>query len=186
MPCKPAAAGATISPPQPTNSMQTLHIRRASGGEDACGIARLMAGVVAERIHSAIDCAWTAEEQLRYLQALSPRQAVHIAVNSGNLIIAAQTLDLWSPLPSMRHVAQLGTFVAPEWRGRGVGRQLWKVTEAFAQSAGYRKLVIQVRGSNTRAHAFYTSLGFQQCGLLQRQVILDGKEDDEILMELFL
>jgi ribosomal protein S18 acetylase RimI-like enzyme len=85
----------------------------------------------------------------------------------------------------MAHVGQVGTFLLPEWRGQGVGRQLWSVTESFARQAGYRKLAIQVRASNTAAQAFYRRLGFHACGRLTRQVIIDGFEDDEILMEFF-
>jgi ribosomal protein S18 acetylase RimI-like enzyme len=57
---------------------------------------------------------------------------------------------------------------------------------AFASEAGYRKLAIQVRGSNAAAQEFYRRLGFQDCGRLSRQVIIDGIEDDEVLMELFI
>jgi ribosomal protein S18 acetylase RimI-like enzyme len=43
-----------------------------------------------------------------------------------------------------------------------------------------------VRGTNTRALAFYRGIGFRECGRLTRQVVIDGKEDDEVLMELFV
>ncbi|MPY86581.1 MAG: hypothetical protein GEU99_01520 [Luteitalea sp.] len=64
--------------------------------------------------------------------------------------------------------------------------QLWNATASFACDAGYRKLVIQVRGSNTAAQAYYRRLGFQDCGRLTRQVMIDGVEDDEVLMEFFV
>jgi ribosomal protein S18 acetylase RimI-like enzyme len=80
----------------------------------------------------------------------------------------------------MAHVGQLGTFVLPEWRGKGVGRQLWCATESFARRAGYRKLAIQVRASNTAAQAFYRRLGFHECGRLTRQVMIDRVEEDGI------
>jgi ribosomal protein S18 acetylase RimI-like enzyme len=86
----------------------------------------------------------------------------------------------------MAHIGQVGTLLLPEWRGQGVGRRLWSVTESFARQAGYLKLAIQVRASNTAAQAFYRSLGFHECGRLGRQVIIDGFEDDEILLEFFL
>ena len=50
--------------------------------------------------------------------------------------------------------------------------------------AGYRKLVIQVRASNPGAQSFYRRLGFKECGRLTGQVIIDGIEDDEVLMEM--
>jgi ribosomal protein S18 acetylase RimI-like enzyme len=43
-----------------------------------------------------------------------------------------------------------------------------------------------VRASNTNAQAFYQGLGFRVCGRLTGQVLIDGVEDDEVLMELFV
>jgi ribosomal protein S18 acetylase RimI-like enzyme len=161
-------------------------IRRAVP-EDATGIAAVLDVVARERIHSAIDCAWPAEDERRYLEGLSPREAVHVAVDDAQGIVGLQTIDRWSPLlSSMAHVGQIGTFLLPECRGRGLGRQLWNVTLTFAHNAEYRKLVIYVRASNTHAQAFYRHLGFRECGRLARQVIIDGVADDEVLMELFL
>ena len=36
----------------------------------------------------------------------------------------------------MAHAGQLGTFVLPEWRGRGVGRALFEATRRFADTGG--------------------------------------------------
>ncbi len=110
----------------------------------------------------------------------------HVAVDIAEGIVGFQSIDLWSRLlTSIAHVGQVGTFALTEWRGQGVGHQLWSVTESFARQAGYLKLAIQVRASNTAAQAFYQRLGFHECGRLTRQVIIDGFENDEILMEFF-
>jgi ribosomal protein S18 acetylase RimI-like enzyme len=162
----------------------SLQIRRALPS-DAGGIAAVLAAIAAERIHSAIDRPWTVEEQRRYLESLSSREAIHVAVDDVQGIVGLQILDLWSPtLHSMAHVGQVGTFLLLEWRGRGVGSQLWRTTLTFAHDAAYRKFVLQVRASNTAAQAFYHHLGFQDCGRFAQQVIIDGVEDDEVLMEL--
>jgi RimJ/RimL family protein N-acetyltransferase len=163
-----------------------LEIRRATD-LDAEGIARVLHTVASERVHSAIDRAWTTKEQQGYLRSLSGREAVHVAVADAGLVVGCQTLDLYSPvLHSMAHVAQLGTFILPSWRGRGVGQALFQTTRVFALSAGYRKFVIQVRSSNSAALSFYRRLGFVECGRLGRQVVIDGAEDDEIILEMFL
>jgi ribosomal protein S18 acetylase RimI-like enzyme len=161
-------------------------IRRASPA-DAAAIAAVIGAIAAERIHSAIDKAWTIDEERRYIESLSAREAIHVAADAPHGIVGLQVLDLWSPaLGSMAHVGQVGTFVLPDRRGRGLGRQLWSATLPFARDAGYRKLVIQVRASNASAQAFYRTLGFRDCGRLARQVVIDGVEDDEVLMEFFL
>ncbi len=166
-------------------SMMALQIRRASP-RDAAGIVAVLEAVAAERVHSAIDRVWTVDQEMRYLESLSPREAFHVAIDVAQGIVGFQSLDLWSPqLSSMAHVGQVGTFLLRKWRGQGVGRQLWSVTESFAREAGYRKLAIQVRGSNVAAQAFYRHLGFCECGRLTSQVMIDGVEDDEVLMEFF-
>lgn len=165
-----------------------LYIRKALPS-DAAAIVSVLEIIAAERVYSAIERAWTVEEEARYIGSLSEREAFHVAClgeDDGGHIIGFQSLDLWSPLASMAHVGQLGTFLLPEWRRQGAGRQLFNATEAFGRAAGYRKLVVQVRGSNPAAQAFYRGIGFKECGKLSKQVIIDGVEDDEVLMECFL
>jgi len=166
-------------------NMNTLGIRRATPA-DASGIVGVLEAVARERIHSAIDRVWTVEQEARYLESLSQREAFHVAIDEVRGIIGVQSLELWSSMfPSMAHVGQVGTFLLPEWRGQGVGRKLWSATQSFARESGYRKLAIQVRATNHAAQSFYRQLGFNECGRLTRQVILDGVEDDEVLMEYF-
>jgi L-amino acid N-acyltransferase YncA len=163
-----------------------FRVRRA-GADDAEGIATVMHAVVAERVHSAIDRAWSADEERRYLSSLSSREAFHVAVADSGQIVACQSLERFSTvLSTMSHVAQVGTFVLPAWRGRGVGPALFEVTRRFALSKEYRKAVITVRGSNASALSFYRGLGFVECGRLSKQVVLDGEVDDEIILEMFL
>jgi ribosomal protein S18 acetylase RimI-like enzyme len=161
-------------------------IRRASA-QDARGILAVLQAITSERVHSAIERPWDIDQQLRYMNSLSVREAFHVAVVDSGQIVGYQSLDLYSTLlSSMAHVGQLGTFLLPEWRGRGVGRALFRETCSFARSSGYRKIVIHVRASNQSAKAFYQWVGFRECGRLSRQVVIDGREDDEIIMEFFL
>jgi RimJ/RimL family protein N-acetyltransferase len=172
-----------------------VRIRRATP-DDADAITAVLGVVVAERVFSAIEQPWPVAEQRRYLETLSGREAFHVAevdlpAESGSqrerAIVGYQSLDRYSAfLHAMAHVAGLGTFILPQWRGRGIGQALFTATRQFAVDAGYRKFVIYVRGSNTAARAFYQRLGFVPCGRLTRQTVIDGREDDEVLMEYFL
>src|SRR5262245_35010636 len=162
---------------------ESVHIRKATA-DDAPGIASLMHAVVSERAYSAIDRAWSADEERRYLESLSSREAFHVAIAGSGEIVGSQSLELYSPvLTTMSHVAQVGTFVRPSWRGRGIGPALFAATRPFAVACGYRKIVITVRASNAAALSFYRRLGFVECGRLSKQVVIDGVEDDEVLLE---
>jgi ribosomal protein S18 acetylase RimI-like enzyme len=166
--------------------MSTYLVRPATP-DDAVAVAAVLQVVVSERVHSAIDRAWTVEEERAYLRSLSSREVVQVAIDGNDGIVGLQVLDRWSPsLDSMAHVGQVGTFILPAYRRRGLGQILWAATEAFARAAGYRKLVIQVRGTNAAAQSFYRHIGFRECGRLVRQVVIDGVEEDELLMELLL
>jgi RimJ/RimL family protein N-acetyltransferase len=163
-----------------------LQVRRATE-QDAEGIAGIMHAVASERVHSAIDRAWTAEQERSYLASLSPREAFHVAIAESGEVVGCQSLERYSAfLTSMAHVGQVGTFILPSWRGQRVGQALFAVTRPFALSAGYRKIVIQVRASNASALRFYQRLGFLECGRLRDQVVIDGRDDDEVVLELFL
>jgi ribosomal protein S18 acetylase RimI-like enzyme len=165
---------------------EEFRVRQATA-DDSAGIVAIWQTVAAERIYSAIDQPWTIDQERAYLSSRSPREATQVAVDESGRIIGFQSLDLWaSTINSMSHVAQIGTHLLPEWRRRGVGRALFAATQAFARGAAYSKLVILVRASNESAQRFYTSLGFHACGRLVRQVRIDGRDDDEIIMELFL
>ena len=163
-----------------------IRIRRAVP-DDAAAIVSVLAIVAAERVYSAIDRAWTVEQEAQ-LPAVAVRRGKSFTSQSRGdpRLQASQVLDRWSTLESMAHVGHIGTFLLPALRGRGIGHQLWEATASFAREAGYRKLVIQVRATNPRAQAFYRDLGFRECGRLTRQVVIDGAEDDEVLMEVFL
>jgi ribosomal protein S18 acetylase RimI-like enzyme len=154
---------------------------------DAADMVAVLESVVAERVHSAIDAAWSVDGQRQYLESLTSREVCHVAVSGTDGVVGYQSLDRYrSLLDSARHVATVGTFVTREWRGRGVGHALFLRTALFARSAGFTKLVIEVRASNEPAQAFYRDLGFVECGRLARQVSIDGTEDDQVVMEAFL
>jgi hypothetical protein len=74
-----------------------LKVRRAVP-EDALGITDVLAVVVAERVHSAIDRVWGVEQERRYLESLSEREAIHVVVQSANHIVGLQIVDRWSSL----------------------------------------------------------------------------------------
>ncbi len=166
----------------------SIFVRRATI-EDAPGIVAIWQAIAAERIFSAVDRAFSIGQERAYIQGLTKREAIFVAETRGleRQIIGFQTLDRWATYTSsMDHVGQLGTFLLPGWRGKGLGHQLAEETFTFARSKGYEKLIILVRASNERGQRFYQSLGFQPCGRLARQTRIDGRYDDEILMELFL
>ncbi len=161
-------------------------IRKATEA-DAEAIIAILEGIASERIYTAVNRPWSTDRQRQHLASLSPREAIHVAETEPGAVIGYQPLELWAPtLDSMSHVGQIGTFLKPEWRRRGVGEALFRRAVEFARQRDYLKFVIQVRASNVSAQGFYRRLGFCECGRLNRQVRIGAQEDDEIIMEFFL
>lgn len=163
----------------------TITVRRATL-RDAEAISAIWEVICTERVYTAVNRPFTPQQEREYLASLSDREGIFVAEVDGS-IVGFQSLDRWARYTdSFDHVGTLGTFVLPQWRRRGVGRRLAEYTLAFARAHGYEKLVVYVRASNTGALAFYQRLGFRPCGVLTRQVRIDGQYDDEVFLELFL
>jgi hypothetical protein len=69
--------------------MSTLVIRPATP-EDAADVASVLQVIVSERVHSAIDRAWTVEEERAYLVSLSSREVVHVAIDDNGRVVGLQ------------------------------------------------------------------------------------------------
>lgn len=170
----------------PSDSHLSIAIRRATGS-DAAALVSILEGIAAEGAFTAINKPWPANRQRRHIASMSAREAIHVAEEPHSGIVGYQVLELWAPtLDSMAHVGQIGTFLRPRWRRRGIGEALFRQSLSFARASSYLKFVIQVRASNTPAQAFYQRLGFRECGRMHRQVRIGSIEDDEIIMEYFL
>jgi ribosomal-protein-alanine N-acetyltransferase len=70
--------------------------------------------------------------------------------------------------------------VAPEFRGKGLGRKLMAAAEEFGRSTGAGLLWLEVRESNRSARSFYQSLGFVSVRV-KKQYYPNG--EDAILMK---
>ena len=78
-----------------------------------------------------------------------------------------------------------GMYVAREYRGRGIGRLLLSSLidrlSAFPQITTIR---LGVTETQDPARALYESVGFQVIGKTEEGIVVDGRQVDELIMEL--
>ena len=55
-----------------------------------------------------------------------------------------------------------GWYVAPSWRGRGVGRALVRAAEDWARAQGCREFASDALLDNTASHAAHAACGFEE------------------------
>lgn len=162
-----------------------IKIRKASL-DDVEDISNIWKVICSEKIYSAVDRAFTPQEERNYLLSLSEREVIYIAEVKGK-VVGFQTLDLWSKvLTSTSHVGTIGTFILPQYRRKKIGYALAKKTFEFALTNHYEKIVIYLRKRNIQAIQFYRNLGFTIKGNLERHVKIDNAYEDELFMEKFL
>jgi ribosomal protein S18 acetylase RimI-like enzyme len=104
------------------------------------------------------------------LEAGSP----HFVVVSGADVVGwCDVIRKTRPVHS--HCGTLGIGLLPEFRGRGIGRQLMQTTIDAAWQCGMTRIELTVREHNANAIALYKSLGFEIEGLQRNAVRIDGQ-----------
>jgi len=83
-------------------------------------------------------------------------------------------------------VVENSVYVAPDARGRGVGRALMEALIASAASGGIWSIQAGMFPENTASVALHERLGFRLVGRFERIAQLDGVWRDTILLELRL
>jgi ribosomal-protein-alanine N-acetyltransferase len=74
-----------------------------------------------------------------------------------------------------------GLFVEPDYRRRGVGSALVGACMAWAANAGASTVRLEVRASNTAAHALYRRYGFSAAGV--RRAYYSAPVEDALLLQ---
>ncbi len=99
---------------------------------------------------------------LRMRSALRSESAGFVWVEEGNVVA---NLSLRMALPRMTQGRLIGNVVVhPEYRGRGIGRELFEAAIRTARSEGARWIGLEVRKKNTVACGIYQRLGFRDVG----------------------
>lgn len=87
----------------------------------------------------------------------------------------------------VQHVVNIySVYVAPEARGKGVGKALMQRAIQEATDGSTVKIRLAVAADNEPALALYESMGFQKIADYKKELNVDGEYIDEIGMERFL
>jgi L-amino acid N-acyltransferase YncA len=134
---------------------------------------------------------WTtvAEVGERLRRAWAPPDGVVVGAFAGGALVGA--VGMQRPDAERRRLLHKGlvwsVYVAPEQRGRGLGRaMLVEVVDRARRMEGLEQLHLMVGAESGEARRLYHSLGFVEFGVERRSVKLDDRYLDEAYMVLFL
>jgi RimJ/RimL family protein N-acetyltransferase len=129
-----------------------------------------------------------AEEVDRPIQAVAQRLGAEASTVFGAFTEAGQLVGVTvlyrEPRMKSHHKAFIfGMYVAPEYRGQGIGRALLEAAVSRArQLPDLRQLTLTVVASNQAAYSLYKSCGFETFGLERGAVEIDGNTYDVAYM----
>lgn len=137
-------------------------------------------------------CASYEEESARSLDALAERlkpspDSWTFGAFRGQRLVGLMTLIRDSQLKARHKAAIYGVYVAPAFRGMGVGRLLLAETLKTALALeGLRQIRLGVITANRPALRFYRKAGFAVYGKERHALLIEGRFYDETLMVLRL
>lgn len=124
-------------------------------------------------------------EEVCFSHPWSPVALEGELVRSDARIFCALERDTVAAYGSMRMVldeASIGNIAClPDFRGRGAGGQVLDALIACAKEAGMKRMLLEVRPSNTAAIVLYRSRGFVELG--RRKGFYRDPTEDALMME---
>ena len=156
--------------------------------KDAEQVAGLLNAVITAGCYTVFDKPFSVQAECEYIERLPPRGLLLAAVEpETGRIVGFQSMEPFAAYTqAFDHVGVLGTYVAENYRRKGVARRLFQETFAIAKEKGYEKIFTFVRADNRAALATYLAQGFSTIGRAKRHAKVNGRYIDEILIERFL
>jgi ribosomal protein S18 acetylase RimI-like enzyme len=162
-----------------------LKVEHAIPERDANCIAQLI-NICREEQRTVLNH-FTPDDEREYLMSMGPREAVFVAYENGEFMGFAGIAPRWGYSERLSHCGEGGTWIMPEFRGRGVGTALWREgIFPFCQENGFKHVGAFVMVHNQGAISFYESNGFGVCGYHRRLINWDGEFLDALEIETWL
>jgi RimJ/RimL family protein N-acetyltransferase len=148
---------------------------------DTEGFRQAVGIVGRERIYIRLTDAPDAEGALAFVRSnIQSGNPQFVAEHDGNIIGWCDIVR--EDYEAEQHCGSLGMGIIPDWRERGIGRQLIEAALRAASAAGFSRVELTVNADNERAIRLYESVGFVQEGRKRSARLLEGQFRDVLVM----
>jgi len=105
------------------------------------------------------------------------------AIDENGLLLGYAYASAFRTRPAYRWMVEDSIYLAPEARGKGVGKALLAELIARCTALGFRQMVAVIGGAHPASIALHRSLGFEETGLLKGTGYKHGRWLDTMLMQ---
>ncbi|MFC5741547.1 arsinothricin resistance N-acetyltransferase ArsN1 family A [Dyella tabacisoli] len=155
---------------------------RSAAADDASAITTIYNHGIAER-SATFETVPRRLEDMQMRIADASRYPLLVAVDPSGTVIGWAGLSDYRPRDCYAGIGEFSVYLAPDARGRGVGRLLLRALIDTARAEGYWKLLSRIFLFNTASRALCRACGFREVGVYEKHGQLEGRWLDVVIVE---
>jgi L-amino acid N-acyltransferase YncA len=128
----------------------------------------------------------TLENQLQWFEDKKSKQFPIIVADCNGTAIGFGTYGTFREKIGYQFTVEHSVYVAPEFIGKGIGKQLLLALIVLAKDEGYHTMIGGIDAANTGSIAFHRKFGFVETGIIKEVGFKFGKWLDLQFMQLIL
>ncbi len=158
-------------------------IRPAAAG-DLAQVARIFAHYVSGSALTFEEDPPTVPQWHQRLTSLAERGLPFLVAEAGGVVTGYAYAGPWRPQQAYRHAVEDSVYLAPAWRGRGLGTALLQALLTACAAAEVRQVIAVIADTGDPAsEALHRGCGFTDAGRLTRVGFKQGRWIDTVLLQ---
>lgn len=108
-----------------------------------------------------------ATAQAAWLEAKAAQNLPVLVAEGGGMVLGYASFGPFRPWPAYLYTVENAIYIAPDQRGRGIGRQLLSALVGTATGRGLRTMVAGITADNAASLHLHERLGFEPAGTIR-------------------
>jgi phosphinothricin acetyltransferase len=159
---------------------------RDANESDVPGILEIYNDAVLHTTATADERPLTLDHRLRWFEEHRRQGLPVIVAEADGQVVAWGALNSYNPRSGYRFSVENSVYVHPEFRGKGLGRNLLKTLLERAKDLGCHSIIASIDGENAASLALHRSFGFEEAGRCKELIFKFDRWLDVIHLQLVL
>lgn len=160
---------------------------RTAGHDDVAAIAEIYGDAVLNGVASyEIEPPSPEEMRARFAAITAAGYPYIVAADGAGRVLGYAYAAAFRTRPAYRWLVEDSIYLAPDARGKGVGRALLAELVERCTALGFRQMVAVIGGAHPASVAVHRAAGFEHGGLMKATGFKHGRWLDTVIMQLAL